>query len=249
MGVFVTVAQQPGCAPGLQLPCLGGLARLRARRRACKSASCAWPPGNEARVRFLGAQLLAAQGGRFWRDFTRRRVARAGSRGKVKPPRALPTGENRCLYSWRPCRCFFFLLLLGSPLPFLLLLRERPTVLVRWCPSLVPRLALSPFPRLGAALTLLRTGYRGDSVEAAVFFPFNFCCGGGAGPLPAGSASSSSRSTLFLTRSPNSDDDPEVKSTPKSFLPVHGDDVRVSVSFIAAHIVPFTIVSSRLLLA
>jgi hypothetical protein len=61
-GVFAAMAQQPGCAPGLQLLCLRRLAGLRARLCACKLSLSAWLHRNELRVRFLGAWLLVAQG-------------------------------------------------------------------------------------------------------------------------------------------------------------------------------------------
>jgi hypothetical protein len=61
-GVFVAVAQQPGCAPGLQLLCLRRLVGSRSRLCACKLSLSAWLHRNEIKVRFLGAWLLMAQG-------------------------------------------------------------------------------------------------------------------------------------------------------------------------------------------
>jgi hypothetical protein len=86
--VFATPAQQPGCAPGLQAALFAHLARLGARPREAKKVLSAWLPGNAARVRFPGARLRAAHAGRFHRLPRVDGVAGAGSRGKVKLPRA-----------------------------------------------------------------------------------------------------------------------------------------------------------------
>jgi hypothetical protein len=86
--VFATPAQQPGCAPGLQAALFAHLARLGARLREAKNAASAWLPGNTARVRFPGARRRAAHAGRFRRLPHVGGVAGAGSRGKVKLPRA-----------------------------------------------------------------------------------------------------------------------------------------------------------------
>jgi hypothetical protein len=59
-GVFAAMAQQPGCAPGLQLLCLRRLACSGARLCACKLSLSAWLHRNEVKVRFLGAWLLVA---------------------------------------------------------------------------------------------------------------------------------------------------------------------------------------------
>jgi hypothetical protein len=85
-GVFVTPAQQPGCAPGLQAALFAHLARLGARLREAKKVLSAWLPGNAARVRFPGARLRAVHAGRFHRLPHVGWVAGAGSRGKVKLP-------------------------------------------------------------------------------------------------------------------------------------------------------------------
>jgi hypothetical protein len=61
-GVFVAMAQQSGCAPGLQLVCLRRLAGSRARLCACKLSLSAWLHRNELKVRFLEVWLLVAQG-------------------------------------------------------------------------------------------------------------------------------------------------------------------------------------------
>jgi hypothetical protein len=87
-GVFATPAQQPGCAPGLQAALFAHLARLGARLREAKKVLSAWLPGNTARVRFPGARLRAVHAGRFRRLPRVGGVAGAGSRGKVKLPRA-----------------------------------------------------------------------------------------------------------------------------------------------------------------
>jgi hypothetical protein len=62
-GVFVTPAQQPCCALGLQAALFAHLARLGARLREAKKVLSAWLPGNAARVRFPGARLHAAHTG------------------------------------------------------------------------------------------------------------------------------------------------------------------------------------------
>jgi hypothetical protein len=54
-GVFVVMAQQPGCAPGLQLLCLRRLACSGAKLCACKLSLSAWLHSNELKVHFLGA--------------------------------------------------------------------------------------------------------------------------------------------------------------------------------------------------
>ena len=64
-GVFAAMAQQPGYAPGLQLPCLCRLACLGACLCAYKFSLSAWLHRNEVKVRFLGAWLFAAQGVRI----------------------------------------------------------------------------------------------------------------------------------------------------------------------------------------
>jgi hypothetical protein len=51
--VFATVAQQPGCAIGLQLDVFACLARLRAQLCMCKSDGSVWLPENGAGVRFF----------------------------------------------------------------------------------------------------------------------------------------------------------------------------------------------------
>jgi hypothetical protein len=60
--VFAAMAQQSGCAPGLQLLWLHRLACSGARLCACKLSLSAWLHRNELKVRFLGAWLLVAQG-------------------------------------------------------------------------------------------------------------------------------------------------------------------------------------------
>ena len=54
-GVFVDVAQQPGYALGLQLPCLRRLACSGDWLSMCKFSLSAWLHRNKMKVRFLGA--------------------------------------------------------------------------------------------------------------------------------------------------------------------------------------------------
>jgi hypothetical protein len=86
MGVFATPAQQPNCAPGLQVALFARVAHVAARLPAAKKDHCVWLPGYTARVRFLRARLRAAHARTS--ALTVGGVARAGSRGKVKLLRA-----------------------------------------------------------------------------------------------------------------------------------------------------------------
>jgi hypothetical protein len=92
--VFATPAQQPGCAPGLQVALFAHLARLGARPREAKQGVSAWLLGNATRVRFLGARPGAAHAGRFHCLPRVGGVAGAGSHGKAR------FGEIPRTYIW-----------------------------------------------------------------------------------------------------------------------------------------------------
>lgn len=119
MGVFATPAQQPGCAPGLQVALFARVAHVAAWLSAAKKDPCVWLPGYASRVHFLGAQLRAAHartpalmvGG----------VARAGLRGKVKLSRAgrrAPVNPLTTIYGdGAPYFSLLSLLVVLPPLP------------------------------------------------------------------------------------------------------------------------------------
>jgi hypothetical protein len=126
MGAFARVAQQPGCAPGLLLAMFASVAHERAWPPRAKRQPSAWLSGNDQNLRFLGAWLRAAQVGNFRWLSCDGGVASAGSRGKVKLPRARATtqegqttGESFHLYKGcrSPCLSFFLLLLIALPPP------------------------------------------------------------------------------------------------------------------------------------
>ena len=94
------MAQQAGYALRLQCTLFVQLAQAAARPRTAKRGASAWPQRNAARVRFSGARLVTVRGGRIWGRLAGARVAEAGSRGKVKSPRALSTPAKSFAYKY-----------------------------------------------------------------------------------------------------------------------------------------------------
>jgi hypothetical protein len=193
--VFATPTQQPDCAPRLQVALFAHLARLGARLREAKKSTSAWLPGDVARVHFLGARPHAMHVGRFCRLPRVGRVAGAGSRGKVKFPRARE-GEVRR----NPSRLYMTMALPFSPLLPACCVpppRERPEVIgcESWRCAPLPVFSI---PDFGGPSPSSSSAWCRDSEVLGIFFvsgrSTSSTCRSAS--FTSGSASSSSRYAL-----------------------------------------------------